>query len=210
MSLQLLNSFYQLLKRNAKYVMPHGITRPSRECLNVWHVLKVLNCNLKIKSLKERHNTTYMYITSGFRGGGRRGRAAPPLLKFQRGSSRRAKEGARPLRPPFWKSKEGLQTGPLLRPPPLSTNPGSAPVYHSFQFYYHCISWLSMHFDIGCWRKANISQNANGDSYRGNSMVTHITFYDLSYLLSCSNLITNPPWQKLFCIWVDAIHIHTP
>ena len=93
-------------------------------------------------------------ITSGFGGGGRRGRV-PPFWNSKeglQGGSKRAhapcappfeipkrvfKEGQRgrtPPAPPFWNSKEGLQTGPPLRPPPLSTNPGSALAYNSMLF----------------------------------------------------------------------------
>ena len=58
-------------------------------------------------------------------GGGAQG-ARAPLLKFQRGSSRRAKEGARPLRRPLLKFQRGSSNGTAVAPP-LSTNPGSAP-----------------------------------------------------------------------------------
>ena len=54
--------------------------------------------------------------------GGRRGRAPPFEIP-----KRVFKEGARPLRPPPLKFQSGSSNRTAAAPPPLSTNPGSAP-----------------------------------------------------------------------------------
>ena len=85
------------------------------------HILAGLARKIRLQTPRDvRHLQWFrlLFKTLADSGGGRRGRA-PPILKFQRGSSRRAKEGARPLRPPFEIPKRVFKRDRRCTPPPF-------------------------------------------------------------------------------------------
>ena len=110
-------------------------------------------------------------------------------------------QGARA--PPFWNSKEGLQTGPSknLRacgargsrcPPPLSTNPGSAPAFCHLELP---VSWCN--YTVKFWAKFVYNpydfrctpvSNLNGWK--------SVQLTDIPYRLTC---MTYPLRLNLFC-----------
>ena len=113
-------SFANRWHNNHYWQTPDVITRWARQ-----ETPKFLRLQVKYPGFSHFVAFDVGVSTSGFRGGAQ-GRAPPPPFEIPK---RVFKEGQRgrtpPAPPPLWNSKEGLQTGPPLRPP--STNPGSAP-----------------------------------------------------------------------------------